>query len=218
MRFTFAIHICKLITLFCKFADFKSINYICIRFTKQNIAMDIVSRLKKFMTAINLTSSQFADTCLIPRPSFSQILNGRNKKISDEIITKIHDAFPNLSVLWLMFGEGDMTTDTNIEISEGQNAPEININTSQFTAPQPHNVSIGDIYNSTTFSSENFSDKDSATIGIVTNNSTTNDAGLTPKNVIPPVRAKEYQSSKRITNIVVFYDDNSFESFAPSTE
>ena len=170
------------------------------------------------MTAVNLTSSQFADTCLIPRPSFSQILNGRNKKISDEIITKIHDAFPNLSVLWLMFGEGNMTTVTNIEISEGQNDPEININTSQFTAPQPHNVSIGDIYNSTTFSSENFSDKDSATIGLVTNNSATNDAGLTTKNVIPPVRAKGYQSSKRITNIVVFYDDNSFESFAPSTE
>ena len=33
-----------------------------------------------------LTNSQFADKCRIPRPTLSQILNGRNKKISEEII------------------------------------------------------------------------------------------------------------------------------------
>ena len=36
--------------------------------------------------------SQFADNCQIPRPTMSQILNGRNKKISDELISKIHAA------------------------------------------------------------------------------------------------------------------------------
>ena len=67
--------------------------------------MDIASRIKFFMNSIGVGSSLFADTCQIPRPTLSQILNGRNKKISDELIGKIHDAYPQLSVLWLMFGD-----------------------------------------------------------------------------------------------------------------
>ena len=64
--------------------------------------------------------SQFADNCQIPRPTMSQILNGRNKKISDELISKIHAAYPELSILWLMFGEGEMKQDSNIKFSSGQ--------------------------------------------------------------------------------------------------
>lgn len=42
--------------------------------------MDIVSRLKTYMDYRRIAISQFADTCNIPRPTISQILNGRNKK------------------------------------------------------------------------------------------------------------------------------------------
>lgn len=83
--------------------------------------MDLVNRLKFFLEKNNIAISQFADTCGIPRPTLSQILNGRNKKISDELISKIHSAYPNLSILWLMFGEGSMETSGNIALSEPQN-------------------------------------------------------------------------------------------------
>jgi len=36
------------------------------------------------------------------------LLNGRNKKVSDEVIGKIHRAYPTLNVMWLMFGDGEM--------------------------------------------------------------------------------------------------------------
>lgn len=85
--------------------------------------MDLVNRLKFFMDSRKLTISQFADTCGIPRPTMSQLMNGRNKRISDEIINKIHNGYPSLSILWLMFGEGEMETQPNIKISEPQNAP-----------------------------------------------------------------------------------------------
>lgn len=83
--------------------------------------MDLVNRLKLFMQTNDIAISQFADNCKIPRPTMSQILNGRNKKISDELISKIHLAYPELSVLWLMFGEGSMILNQNIEISESLN-------------------------------------------------------------------------------------------------
>ena len=65
-------------------------------------------RLKLFMDAIGISSSQLADRCGVPRPSMSSILSGRNKKISDTLIGQIHAVFPQLNVLWLMCGEGEM--------------------------------------------------------------------------------------------------------------
>lgn len=70
--------------------------------------LNVAIRLKGFIDSEGLTHSQFADRCGIPRPSLSQLLSGRNKKISDVLIGQIHKAFPDLSVLWLLFGEGPM--------------------------------------------------------------------------------------------------------------
>lgn len=70
--------------------------------------MDIVGRLKLFLDYLGIPVTQFADNCGIPRPTLSQLLNGRNKTVRDEIIAKIHDAYPQLSIMWLMFGEGEM--------------------------------------------------------------------------------------------------------------
>ncbi len=85
--------------------------------------MDIVSRLKSFINFSGVPVTQFDDNCRIPRPTLSQLLNGRNKKVSDELIGKIHEAYPQLSVLWLMFGEGNMLHNENFDTSESQNGP-----------------------------------------------------------------------------------------------
>lgn len=90
--------------------------------------MDIVTRLKMFLDQAGISNSQFADTCEIPRPTLSQLLNGRNKKVSDEVIGKIHRAYPTLNVMWLLFGDGDMlssATDKNQDnVSDGADAPD----------------------------------------------------------------------------------------------
>ena len=70
--------------------------------------MDIVDRLNMFLDSSGISSSKFADACGIHRPTLSQLRNGRNKKVSDEVIKKIHDAYPSLNVMWLMFGDGEM--------------------------------------------------------------------------------------------------------------
>ncbi len=85
---------------------------------------NFATRLKLFMESINVQSSQFADMCEIPRPSFSQLLSGRNQKVSDVLIRKIHAAYPDLSVMWLMFGEGPMLSlqesNNSIESKSGE--------------------------------------------------------------------------------------------------
>lgn len=83
------------------------------------------TRLKLFIDTRGLSTSQFADMCGIPRPSLSQILSGRNKKISDILIGQIHRAFPDLSVVWLLFGEGPvMVSSSNLQVSNSLKSPD----------------------------------------------------------------------------------------------
>ena len=77
-----------------------------------------------FMEQAGISSSQFADTCEIPRPTLSQLLNGRNKKVSDEVIGKIHRAYPTLNVMWLLFGDGEMLMHGSDATAAGALAPD----------------------------------------------------------------------------------------------
>lgn len=165
--------------------------------------MDLVSRLRQFLTANNIPVTQFADKCNIPRPTLSQIVNGRNKKISDEIISKIHEGYPDLSVYWLMFGEGNMMN----PVSSTDSLNEDPTTSSQESAIIDRKPGQKLIFNSPE----------------VIN---THNPGYNSKN--KPVQSKMVNAGqivkgdenaykeRYITKIVVFYNDNSFESFAPN--
>lgn len=242
--------------------------------------MDVVSRLKYFMDSSGLTISQFADTCNIPRPTMSQLISGRNKRISNEIFDKIHNGFPNLSILWLMFGEGQMLVNENIEISEPQNA----ILDSDSALERADDERVGSLQSSLFASSESFQsgnedENPSKNAGSGTNFAeevgkafisdkaeqprqavyfsedvpskantddvvpSSNPYSEIPSQTPPPHSNQQFQQSgqqspfqspnhetahveahrvsiapdshKKITNIVVFYSDNSFQSFLP---
>ncbi|MBC5991583.1 helix-turn-helix domain-containing protein [Pontibacter cellulosilyticus] len=67
----------------------------------------MVERLQELMHHKQLSSTQFADTVEVPRAVISHILSGRNKP-SLEVVTKVASAFPEVSLGWLLLGEGDM--------------------------------------------------------------------------------------------------------------
>lgn len=62
-------------------------------------------RIELLMKSYDLSPSQFADRTGIQRASVSHILSGRNKP-SLEVMLKIYEAFPGLSMEWLMAGIG----------------------------------------------------------------------------------------------------------------
>ena len=64
--------------------------------------MDIVSRIKFFLDVHNIANSQFADKCDIPRPTVSQLLNGKNKKISNINKNKIWNKLTKMLYYILM--------------------------------------------------------------------------------------------------------------------
>lgn len=183
--------------------------------------MDIVTRLKDFINFVGLPVTQFADVCNIPRPTLSQLLNGRNKKVSDELISKIHDAYPNLSVLWLMFGEGDMLHDKNIALSEAQNAPIYGQVGTQKIDNETISQSIDFEKNYNEPYSENFAPHKTPEITfeqVASAPSTGYDSHEKQNLKSPSTITFNTEGEKRIVNIIVYYNDNSFESFVPNNK
>ena len=152
--------------------------------------MDLVSRLKQYLDSRQISITQFADECGIPRPTGSQLLAGRNKKVSDEIISKIHAAYPDLNIVWLMFGEGYMVTGTPQNSSEKIQAPvRAPEAPATFTFASPAEPPVPPTPGSRPAETPDAPDEDSIT--------------LTPG------------KGKRVTGIVVYYDDCTYESFIP---
>lgn len=208
--------------------------------------MDLVSRLKQYLDSRQISITQFADECSIPRPTGSQLLAGRNKKVSDEIISKIHAAYPDLSIVWLMFGEGDMVKDGNIEISEPQNQGQ----NANFDLNDTEGQSFGGNAAYSAKLQRNQSEKipglddtdysyDSGEIhpaihqhgatkepAVASTFSFSNESAPAPSITAessPAIHPDKNNDSitvtpgkgKRVTGIVVYYDDNTYESFIP---
>lgn len=229
-----------------KFCSLKYNDYICIPITKSNFSslqfMDLVSRLKQYLATRGISITQFADECEIPRPSASQLLAGRNKKVSDEIIGKIHYTYPELSVTWLMFGEGDMVTTANIETSERQIAPaetseerqNVESQAIETTGESLFSVDDSDAEKSDSTQTEEFSfapntfafgNHPAASAQTHPAATVTQPAAPQPS-AEPDTNANKQgrpitltpNNGKCVTGIVVYYSDSTYESFVPDPE
>ena len=164
--------------------------------TEENVA----TRLKHFMEYRGLSHSQFADSCGIPRPTLSQLLSGRNKKVSDLLIGQIHRAYPDLSVVWLLFGEGEMTTGADLSVSQSElEADEDSVFTTDFTDEKIFSKE-------TVLDGQVFPHLSSVNEDVVRNN-------VGAGNLCHP--AVSVKKPRKVIQITVYYDDSTFETFYP---
>lgn len=177
--------------------------------------MDIVSRLKDFREHLNLSVTQFADLCNIPRPTMSQLLSGRNKKVSDELLRKFHQQFPQLNLMWLLFGEGDMLASGNFETSEPQNTPHLIDSDPEASGIEPVETQIDFQLPFSDSDSENNDADTPAFPGIESRRIFPVKEPSDPEKPQPTTISFNSDSDRKIVNIIVYYNDNSFESFVP---
>ena len=188
-------------------------------------------RLQQFLSAENITQSQFADTIGVARASISHILAGRNKPGFD-FIENMARHYPSLNLEWLITGKGRMYKDNS--------------------APAPVKDISADLFGYTDIPLE----KTAATTAPAAFNTATAAPAATsleedvdslftapqspasqrvaspspaPQPVIKPQIEPEMRSeapktvrisnsqpdikARRISRIMVFYDDNTFEEF-----
>lgn len=139
----------------------------------------------------------------------TQLLKGRNKKVSDEVIAKIHAAYPALNISWLMFGEGDMTNDSNFQFSTAQNSVQKDNSPRLSSNNHEHPQDATDLFSFGDFSPENFTREQN----LDDRQKSPVETSLNDKNI--PSKKEETTKPRHVTSIMVFYSDNSFESFVP---
>ncbi len=168
-------------------------------------------RLKHFLTESGLSPSVFADTCGIPRPTLSQLLNGRNKKISDVLIGLIHKAYPDLSVMWLLFGEGDMMVQKNDSSHNFPDREDSPVSSYEFS---DENSKFTDEYTGVDefLKGNGYKQPQMAYKGRY--NSAYYGQNLPDKKLGIP--SQDSQKLRSVVRITVFYDDNSYETFEHS--
>lgn len=178
----------------------------------------ITVRLKDYINTTGLTISQFADKAGIPRPTLSQLLTGRNKTINNQLLSKLDEAFPDLDIVWLLFGRGTLRNKANIETSEPQNAstePHLEAYT-----PAQEPIKPTATENTVQHSAQsNYVSEPQWRASVICTPSEQHEQNVSHEiksddKEVPSPTPK--QRARRITNIIIFYSDNSFETFKPS--
>lgn len=159
----------------------------------------VASRLKTLIEALGLSDSQFADKCEISRSTLSLILSGKNKKISDVMLSQIHSAFPEVSILWILFGEGD-------KFSKEENQSNINQNIAENSIFQDNSSQSDEQLNLVSLNQLENIIKD-----IV--NKSFNHTINTLENLV--LKTSEPSSLRKVSKITVYYGDSTFETFVP---
>lgn len=132
------------------------------------------TRIQQLMKQQGMSQKEFATELCIAEGTLSSIYTGRTKP-SNNIVYSIHERFPEVSIPWLMFGEGDM-----------------------YASAEASTPSVGASAAPASISSDLFQ-------GFVPQLSTT------PQQ--PEVARPVEKPQRRITEIRVFFDDGTFQTF-----
>jgi transcriptional regulator with XRE-family HTH domain len=73
---------------------------------------NIINRIKKILAYYEISASKFADSIQVQRSSISHLLSGRNKPSLDFIL-KIINQYDEVSLNWLLLGEGSFPKSVN---------------------------------------------------------------------------------------------------------
>lgn len=161
--------------------------------------MGMKDRIKQLMESQHMTQGTFANYIGIAPATLCSILNERTKPTLNTV-EAIRNKFPNINIDWLMFGNGTMFIGENTENSDSSTLQE-NIGGEQslnFDTPHetPENI-------------QNNAASHRMVQGSAPRNSPTQ---------VQPTRTDiiyKEKERRRITEIRVFYDDQTWESFVP---
>lgn len=147
-------------------------------------------RIKLIMENENLTPAKFADRLQINRAVISHILNGRNNPSLD-VVTKILSEMDYINTEWLLNGTGEMyKAGTDLESIP----KEVDLFTQNAVKPikEPENI------------------EKAKEIGLKQDIS---DYQQSENKVIESIK----MADKKISQIIIYYNDNTFEAFVPQS-
>lgn len=153
-------------------------------------AMSIKDRFKMIMDREKLTAGAFAESIGVAQATISHILGPRNKYPSTEVILRLHQRYNDINLEWLLTGIGEMSNSNNeTKNNSGFDYP--------LFADNPENMSNRSEEN------ENRKEIASETPKIAT------------KEIVKQEIIYKERPPRKITEIRIFFDDNTYETFRP---
>ncbi|MGN0310642.1 MAG: helix-turn-helix domain-containing protein [Bacteroides sp.] len=157
--------------------------------------MTVIERFQQVMEHFGLNAGTFAERINVSQATISHIINGRNKYPSTDVLLRLHDTFPKVNLNWLITGEGI----SGLE-EDNENTPsDPNANPDSSDSPTYDGVSANNGTAAAKYRKEN---------GL--------DAAL---NAAYEAKKQEVvyreRPQRKITEIRIFFDDNTFETFTP---
>ena len=140
-----------------------------------------------------MTAGAFAESIGVAQATISHILGPRNKYPSTEVILRLHQRYDDINLEWLLTGKGNMSNNSDDNSNPAENG--------------------GFDYPLFAENSENQSDGPSATenrkeIALETTQKA-------PKEVVKQEIIYKERPPRKITEIRIFFDDNTYETFKP---
>ena len=148
-------------------------------------------RIKRLMESQHMTQQTFADFIGISSASLSSIFNGRTKPTLNTV-EAIKGKFPKISLDWLMYGTEPMFNDEATEAKNESNMDALPTNLNLFNdiPPAPPVSSINESQNSRNVSAQT-------------------------KDIIKTEVKYIDKPQRNITEIRIFFDDQTWETFVP---
>lgn len=184
-------------------------------------------RIISFLKSRNITATEFADAIGVQRSNVSHVLSGRNNP-SFTFIHKMLEAFPSIDSRWLITGEytsnneqaksdSDVTkreapndnTADNLDFRESYNEQ------SNYSSGEP----ISNLFSqpNTILESIDRRSKESTNIGSVVDDIKEYKPKVESRSTLETNSNKILESEpKKMTRIVVFFSDNTFQEYKPS--
>lgn len=147
--------------------------------------MDIKDRIKMIMERENLPAGAFAERIGVAQATISHILSGRNKYPSMDVILRLHKQYSHINLEWLLTGDGAMSME-----DESTSMPSEYAENTLFPDDEADNSE---------YRKEN-------ALG---------NAPTPIKEVVRQEIVYKEKAPRKITEIRIFFDDNTYEIFTP---
>ena len=154
-------------------------------------------RIEDILSYSGMSSSQFAEAIGIQRSALSHILNGRNNASLD-VVLKIHQRFPEVSLEWILTGTGEMMS------ASSSSSPVLQETHASYPPQQP-----GLFDENPEFMASPTEDRKNL-----------KEIASTPPEITPGIIEKEVikyidKPAAKIIEIKIFYDNGTFLTFYP---
>lgn len=184
---------------------------------------EVKDRIRMIMERERLTAGAFAENIGVAQATISQILRGRNKYPSTDVILRLHQRYPDISLEWLLTGHGNMKgTPDGHAVTDGNFAGRENMGMGGNPAGPEEtdgNPEAGGLprrnFDYPLFAEKGLESDERTEVSENRKDLAFERPQNAPKEIIRQEIVYKEKPSRKITEIRIFFDDNTYETFRP---